>query len=299
MPDRILSARSSDGSIAITAGITTDLVRETEQRHALAPTASAALGRLISGATLMAGSLQPSERLSLQVAGDGPLRGLVVDVSRLGEHSLGARGYVHAPNVDLPLNNRGKLDVGGAVGRGRLKVTRSFEVGQPYVGIVPLATGEIGDDIAGYLFASEQIPSVVALGVLVNSNGVKAAGGVIAQVMPGADEATIARLEERAAAMPAVTAQIEGGAGVEDLARSLAGDFEVRFIGETYVRFACRCSRERVESVLLSLGPEELTAIASEQIQTEAICEFCRQQYLLSRDEVRALIARFGASAGR
>jgi molecular chaperone Hsp33 len=296
MPDRIVSARSSDGSIAITAGITTELIREIQRRHALAPTASAALGRLVSGAALLAAGMKGQGRLSLQISSTGPLRGLVADVSAAGPGEIGARGYCYEPAVDLPLNERGKLDVGKAVGKGRLQVTRSFEVGQPYMGVVPLATGEIGDDIARYLFDSEQVASVVALGVLVNSQGVKASGGVIAQLLPGADERTIARVEEQAQKMAPVTTQIENGAGADDLARALAGPLDLKFIGETSVRFACRCTRERVETAFISLGRDELVEIASEQIQTEAICEFCKQQYLLSRDEVRALIARLDAS---
>jgi molecular chaperone Hsp33 len=296
MSDRIVSARSSDGSIAITAGITTGLVRETQQRHALAPTASAALGRLLSGAALLAAGMKGTGRLSLQISSSGPLRGLVADVSATAPDEIGARGYAYEPSVDVPLNARGKLDVGRAVGKGRLQVTRSYEVGQPYMGVVPLVTGEIGDDIARYLFDSEQVPSIVALGVLVNSHGVKASGGVIAQVLPGSDERTIERIEERAKQMTSVTTQIDNGAGAEELALALAGDIDIKFIGETAVKFACRCTRERVETALIALGRDELADIASEQIQTEAICEFCKQQYLLSRDEVRALIARLDAS---
>jgi molecular chaperone Hsp33 len=295
MADRIVSARSIDGSIAITAAVTTDLVSETQRRHALAPTATAALGRLLSGAAMLGSNLKGRERLSLQVASKGPLRGLIADVVGLEPDVLGARGYAYEPAVDLPLNGRGKLDVGGAVGEGRLQVTRSFEIGQPYVGIVPLESGEIGDDIASYLFNSEQIPSVVALGVLVNSGGVVAAGGAIAQVMPGADPRTIEHLERNAAGMVPVTTQIGEGATPEELAHSIAGDLEIKIIGESTVRFACRCTRERVEMALLSLGRDELTDMAAEQIQTETICEFCKQQYVLSRDEVRALIARIDA----
>jgi len=293
--DRIVSARSADGSITIIAGVTTQLVAETQRRHQLAPTASAALGRLMTGASLLGSGLKGRERLSLQIASDGPIGGLVADVVTLDDDSLGARGYANDPFVDVPLNGRGKLDVGRAVGRGRLQVTRSFEVGQPYVGVVPLASGEIGDDIATYLFTSEQIPSVVALGVLVNHAGIKAAGGAIAQVMPGADESTIVALEERARTMPSVTSQIGDGATPEELARSLAGELELRFTGVSSVRFTCRCTRERVETALLSLGRDELASIAREQIHTEAVCEFCKQGYTLSRDDVRALLTRIEA----
>jgi molecular chaperone Hsp33 len=295
VPDRILTATSSDGSFSIVAGITTEVVRECQQRHELAPTASAAVGRLVTGAALLGASLKGREKLTLQIASDGPLRGIVADVALNGPGEIGARGYARRPHIDVPLNERGKFDVGGAVGKGYLQVTRSFEVGQPYVGIVELASGEIGDDIASYLMTSEQIPSVVALGVLANPSGIKAAGGIIAQVLPGANEATIVALEERARAMPAVTTAIDGGASAEDLVRALAGQLEMRFTREYALTFTCTCSRERVERALLGLGRDELQKIISEQPQTEAVCEFCKTAYVLTHDEVRGLIERLEA----
>jgi molecular chaperone Hsp33 len=295
VPDRILTATAVDGSFSIVAGITTDLVRETQARHELAPTASAAVGRLLTGAALLGASLKGREKLTLQVAGDGPLRGLVADVKLNAPNEVGARGYARRPDVDVPLNAKGKFDVGGAVGRGYLQVTRSFEVGQPYVGIVELQSGEIGDDLASYLMNSEQIPSVVALGVLANPSGIKASGGIIAQVLPGADDATIATLEKRARAMPPVTAQIDGGATVEDLVSALGGELPMRATRAYDVTFACTCSLERVERVLLGLGRDELEKIMNEQDRAEAVCEFCKTAYVLSRDEVRGLIERLEA----
>lgn len=294
MPDRIVTATSTDGSISIVAGITTELVRETQRRHALSPTASAALGRLISGAALLGTNLKGRERLSLQVAGDGPLGGLIAEVTTVAEQEVGVRGYARNPQADLPLNARGKFDVGRAVGRGRMQVTVSYEVGQPYVGIVELASGEIGDDIATYLMNSQQIPSVVALGVLANPDGIKAAGGAIARLMPGADESTVAQLEASAASMEPVTAQIDAGAAPEDIIASLAGPLEMRALGEHTVRFFCRCTRRRVEVALLGLGRAELERIAVEQPQTEAVCDFCGKRYVLTRDEVTTLLERLG-----
>ncbi len=198
MADRIITATAVDGSFSIVAGITTELVRETQRRNALAPTASAAVGRLLTGAALLGASLKGREKLSLQIAGDGPLathrrrrRTFARRTMQTADDEIGARAYTRNPNVDLPLNADGKFDVSGAVGSGYLQATRSFEVGQPYVGIVELRSGEIGEDLAAYLAKSEQIPSVVALGVLANPRGIKAAGGIIAQVLPGANEATI------------------------------------------------------------------------------------------------------------
>jgi molecular chaperone Hsp33 len=295
MPDRILTATAVDGSFSVVAGITTELVRETQQRHELAPTASAAVGRLLTGAALLGASLKGKEKLTLQIVGDGPLKGIVADVQLNSPEEIGARGYARRPHVDVPLNARGKFDVGGAIGKGYLQMTRSFEVGQPYAGIVELQSGEIGDDIAAYLMTSEQIPSVVALGVLANPAGIKAAGGAIAQVLPGADDATIAALEARAHAMPPVTTQIDAGAEPEDLVAALAGSLEVRYTRTYALAYTCTCSRDRVERALLGLGRDELEKILREQDRTEAICEFCKTAYVLSRDEVTGLIARLEA----
>jgi molecular chaperone Hsp33 len=296
VPDRIVTATASDGSFSIVAGVTTELVRETQSRHELAPTASAALGRLLTGAVLLGSSLlKGRERLSLQIAADGPLQGITADVTLRSPRELVARGYARNPAAELPINARGKFDVAGAVGKGHLQVTRSFEVGQPYVGVVPLVSGEIGEDIASYLAHSEQIPSIVALGVLANPAGIKASGGLIAQVMPGAAERTIALLEERAAAMPVITSAIDAGATGEDLIRTLAGDLELRISAEFSVSFACRCSRRRVELALLGLAREELAEMARDHKPTEAVCEYCKERYVLSRDEVAGLVARLEA----
>ncbi len=298
MPDRIVAASAADGSFSIVAGISTELVREAQARHHLFPTASAALGRLITGGALLGAGLKGRERLSLQIASDGPLRGLVADIALDPSGAVLARGYAQRPDVDVPLNASGKFDVGAAVGKGRLQVTRSFEVGQPYVGIVALRSGEIGDDIAAYLAESAQIPSVVALGVLANPQGIKTAGGAIAQIKPGADESAIARLEGNARTMLPITTQIADGAAPEDLARALAGSLPLRFLGEHELVFRCRCNRQRVETALLALGPGELRKILSEEQHAEAICEFCKKRYVLSLPEVENLIERLDARSG-
>lgn len=295
MPDRILTATASNGSFSIATGITTDLVRELQSRLELSPTASAAVGRLATAAALLGTSLKGKERLSMQVAASGPLGSISADVAMLSPGVLGVRGYARAPAAELPLNARGKFDVAGAVGDGHLQVTRSYEVGQPYVGIVALASGEIAEDVAAYLADSQQIPSVVALGVLANPSGIVAAGGAIAQVMPGADERTIAALERRAGEMAPITEQIESGALAEALADSLAGDLELRHVRDYEVRFSCRCTRQKVQTALLGLGRDELAKIAREQQSTEAVCEFCKKRYVLSRDEVTSLISRLEA----
>lgn len=294
MPDRILAASALDAGIAITAAITTGLVGEVRDRHDLWPTATAAVGRLATGAALLAANLKGDERISLQIAGDGALGNIAADAWFLDERTIGARGYARNGQVELPVDARGKFNVAGAVGKGSLQVTRSTEVGQPYVGIVPLETGEIAEDIAVYLAQSEQIPSIVALGVLANPNGVVAAGGVIAQVLPGADDRLLAALEERAVAMPPVTQQISNGADAEALLRAVAGNTELRATRTIDVRFACRCNRTKVEAVLLGMGADELLALTRERDLTEATCEYCKTEYVFTADEVRKLSERAG-----
>ena len=292
MADQIISASSPDAGIAIVAGITTELVAQAQRRHTLAPTASAAVGRLMTGGALLGVALKGRERLSLQIAGDGPIRGVIADIMLLPDGSVGVRGYAKNPDADLPLNGHGKFDVAGVIGSGSLQVTKSYEVGQPYVGVVPLVSGEIGDDLASYLANSQQIPSVVAVGVLANPGGIIAAGGVIGQVLPGADEKAVALLEERAYAMAPVTQQVANGAGPADLLAALAGDLPIKNQRTIEVQFACRCTLEKVEIALLGLGKDELLKIATEQPHTEATCEFCKKTYVLSAREVGALVQR-------
>lgn len=292
--DRIVTASAARGTVSLVAGITTELVREGRERHDLAPTSSAAVGRLLTAAALFGASLGGRERLTLQIVGDGPIGGITADAWSAGDHVIGARAYARNGSADIPLNGRGKFDVAGVVGRGSLQVTKSYEVGQPYSGIVELVSGEIGDDVAAYLANSQQIPSIVALGVLADPGGIRAAGGVIAQIMPGADETTIAALERSAAAMAPVTTQISGGADPEAMLRTVAGDLELKIFESFTPRFDCRCTREKVETALLGLGKDELAKIAREQPQTEAKCDFCGEKYVLSADDVRALATRLG-----
>ncbi|HTU71511.1 MAG TPA: Hsp33 family molecular chaperone HslO [Candidatus Baltobacteraceae bacterium] len=292
MPDLLVAASAPPAGIALAAAVTTDLVAEIRSRHDLSPLATAATGRLTTGAVLFGVSLKGSERITLQMTGNGPIGSIAADAWLLEPELLGARGYAGNPSADLPLNAAGKFDVAGAIGTGSLQVTKSYDVGQPYVGIVPLYSGEIAEDIASYLVNSEQIPSVVALGVLANPDGVLAAGGVIAQVLPGADDRAIAALEERALAMPPVTKLISEGADAHALLHALAGSLELRAHRALEIRFACTCSREKVEAALLSMGAGELRALAAERSESEAACEFCKKRYIFTSDELRELAER-------
>jgi molecular chaperone Hsp33 len=295
MPGTIASASAVDDAIAVAAAITTELVAEIRDRHDLWPTATAAVGRLTTGAALFAANLQGSERISLQIAGNGPLGTLAADSWLLEDGTIGARGYARNGRVDLPIDGRGKFNVAAAIGDGSLQVTRSSEIGQPYVGVVPLESGEIAEDLAAYLARSEQIPSIVALGVLANPSGVVAAGGILAQVLPGADERALAALEERARAMPPVTQLIAAGADAPALVRALVGEAKLRAHRTIRVQFACRCNRAKVESVLLGMGADELLALTSERDRTEATCEYCKTRYVFTSEELRELSRRLGA----
>jgi molecular chaperone Hsp33 len=232
--------------------------------------------------------------LTLRIVGDGPIGSITADAWSAGEGIVGARGYARNPSADVPLNALGKFDVARVVGGGTLQVTKTYEVGQPYSGVVPLASGEIGEDVAAYLANSEQIPSIVALGVLAYPAGIRAAGGAIAQVMPGAADSTVAALEAAAAAMAPVTTQIAAGADPEALLRALSGALELKVLERYDVAFDCLCTREKVETALLGLGKDELNKIAREQPETEARCEFCAKRYVLTADEVSALTSRLG-----
>jgi len=292
MPDELVCARAAGGAVRLIAATTTELVREAQARHGFSPTASAAVGRLLTGAVLLCSTLKTGDRLSIQLAGNGPLGGAAAEAAVLDDGTLGARAYARVPTAELPLNEHGKFDVGGVVGRGTLHVTKSFAVGQPYVGIVPLVSGEIGDDLAAYLWDSEQVPSIVALGVLAKPNGIAAAGGAIAQILPGADESILAGIEEHARRMPHVTAQMSEGAGASDLALTLAGSLDVRFLERSAIAFRCRCSREKVEVALLGLGRDQLEEMAATNEDAQAVCEYCKTAYVFSPDEVGALLAR-------
>ncbi len=292
VPDRVSSLYSPDAGIAVIGACIPELVREIRDLHDLAPTATAAVGRLVAGAVLFGSGLKGRERISIQIAADGPLGDLFADAWLIDEHTLGARGYARNPRIDLPLNARGKFDVAGALGSGSLQVTKTYEVGQPYRGIVPLISGEIAEDLTAYLVRSEQIPSAVALGVLANPLGVIAAGGILAQVLPGSDDRAVAELERRALALAPVTTLMSEGADADGLVHALAGDLTLRRHRRLDVRFACLCSRAKVEAALVGLGAEDLRHMASENETTHASCEYCKHDYAFNSDELIALIAK-------
>ena len=288
MENQIVRAVTGDGAIRCFAAVATQMVDEARKLHNTSPLASAALGRLITAAAIM-GSMLKGERdsITLQVDGGGPL-GRIVAVS---DSKSNVKGYVDNNDVWLPLKN-GKLDVGCGVGTdGLLGIVRDFGLKEPYVGKVPLATGEIGDDIALYYAKSEQIPSVVALGVLVDKDlSIKAAGGIIIQVMPEATEAHINKLEKMVESMQPVTQMLEEGFTVEDMVGVSLLGFGSYTMQSVETKYQCDCSRERIEKAVYSLGKDEIRDIIEKQGKAELTCHFCNKSYTLEKEELEKMI---------
>lgn len=265
----------ADG-VRIYTATTTNLVNEAIRRHELLPIAAAALGRTLTGGLLLAASMKNDEALTIRFAGDGSLGQIVVDATSEGY----ARGYVDHPAVALPLNAAGKLDVGGAVGRGILSITRFTGIGDPQTGSSEIVSGEIADDLTSYLAISEQTPSSVGLGVLVDTDFyAKAAGGFFLQPLPGATDEMLTKLEEAIAHLRPVSDMVNDGLDARAMvAQILRGFSHVDYLTETDLAFRCHCSRERIERVLLGLGRKELTALAAEG-HAEVKCHFCNATY--------------------
>lgn len=285
--ESLVRAMGSEGVLAF-ACVTTQLVEEARRRHGAAPTAAAALGRALTASSLLSATLEGQQKVTLRILGDGPLGGIVTDTTASGD----VRGYVQNPDVHLPLSSRRKLDVGAAVGRGTLHVTKDLGLRWPYHGSAPLVSGEIAEDLAHYLARSEQVPSVVSLGVLVEPDGrVSAAGGFMVQVMPGADPEALATLEAHVRSLPPVTQLVRQGLSSADLVRVALGPLGAEILEERPVRYRCACSRERVEGVLMLLGAEEVESLLAEG-RAEVRCRFCGEVYVLGREALRELLWR-------
>lgn len=287
--DRLVRAITSDGMVQAVAVSTRDLTERSRQIHTTLPVATAALGRTLAAASMMGNALKEEDAsLTLQIKGGGPL-GTILAVS---DARGNVRGYVRQPHVDLPLRPDGKLDVGGAVGsEGTLTVIKDLCMKEPYVGSVQLLGGEIAEDLAAYFVESEQIPTACALGVLVDRDqSVKAAGGYIVQLLPGAGEGVITKVEGGVMAAGPVTALLEKNDDPEALLRTVLSDFEVEILETSPVEYRCYCSRERVERALISLGAAELEKILAEQGGCELTCQFCDKVHTFTARELQALI---------
>lgn len=285
--DRIIRATAADGFIKMAVIDARDLVQRARDIHGTSPTASAALGRSLCAASLMGEMMkEDNASLTLRINGGGPI-GSVVAVSDSGGN---ARGYVGNPSVDLPLRPDGKLDVGGAVGRdGMLTVSRDIGLKEPYIGSTELVSGEIAEDLTAYLLESEQVPSACALGVLVDRDlSIRAAGGFIVQLMPGAEESLIGKLEENIFAMDQLTAILSED-GVEELFRQALKDMEYHVVGEVPVQYRCYCSRERVEDALSCIELSELEDMIAKGQDISVSCQFCDKVYSFSVDELHKI----------
>lgn len=281
----ILTKGTAEG-VRIYALCTTNLVQEAAIRHHTSHLASAALGRAMNGALLLAATMKDNERIALRLKGDGPIGEVVADAE--GTH---VRGYVGDPDVFLPLKN-GKLDVGGAIGAGNIIVTRYLQNAEPFTGYAELVDGEIASDLTNYLYTSEQTPSSVALGVLVNKEGqVIASGGYFIQAMPGCAEETLVQLEENISLTPYVTQLLELGYTPEKMIETIARGLDVTIQESIELSYKCRCSREKILGALATLGQEDISAMSQDE-ETEVHCQFCNETYKFSGEEIARLLKK-------
>lgn len=295
MQDTVLRATAADGTIRAIAVVSTQTVEDARIRHATSATATAALGRSLTAAALLGAGLKNGQSVLLRVLGDGPIGGVIAQADADGH----VRGYAVHPEADLPETEARKLDVGGLVGRrGMLHVTRDLGLRTSYHGSAPLVSGEIAEDLASYFVISEQIPSIVALGVLVGPDfRVLASGGLCVQVLPGAPSEVVEGLDARARQLLPITQLMRAGHTPEEILAASLGDLRPHIGAVTPLAFRCRCSRERVEDTLTLLGADELEAILSQEGRAEVTCRFCGDRYVLEEHEVRGLIARVRGEA--
>lgn len=273
--------------VKISCADTTDIVEEARKVHGLNPTPTAALGRVLTMGTLM-GTMMKNEtdRLTLQIIGDGPLGSILVSAKSNGD----VKGYVSNPMAEAEVKPNGKLNVSAIVGKGELRIIRNIGIGEPYVGTVPLQTGEIAEDFAYYFATSEQIPTVVSLGVLVNKDGtVKRAGGYIIQALPDTPEEILVLIEKRVKESKSITEMLESGMSLDEIATYVSDDLNTFLVEDTKVHWKCDCSKERMEKAIISLGKKEIEELAKDE-NVETVCHFCNKKYNFTKKEILKLI---------
>ncbi len=290
MADYIIRATAADGQIRAFAATTRETVEAARAAHDTSPVATAALGRLLTAGAMMGVMMKGEEDLlTIKIQGDGPIEGLTVTADSKGD----VKGYVFNPSVMLPPNAKGKLDVGGALGVGVLSVIKDIGLKEPYVGQTILVTGEIGDDLTYYFATSEQTPSSVALGVLMNKeNTVRQAGGFILQLLPGASDAVVTKLEEKLKEITSVTALLEAGDTPEMILEHILGEFGLEINDKLPTRFHCNCSKERVEKALISIGKKDIQEMIADGKPVSVNCHFCNTDYTFSVDELKAILKK-------
>lgn len=290
MNDYIIRATAANDQIRAFAAVTTEMVETAREHHNTSPVATAALGRLLTAGAMM-GSMMKGEKdvLTLQIKAGGPLQGITVTADSQGN----VKGYVGNPDVCIPANSKGKLDVAGAVGPGFLTVIKDMGLKEPYSGQVMLQTCEIAEDLTYYFATSEQVPSAVGLGVLMNKNNtVRQAGGFIVQLMPFAEEEVISRLEQNVQKINSVTNLLEEGHTPESLLEKVLEGFDVQINEKMDTRFCCNCSKERVAKALISIGRKELNEMIQEGKPIEMNCHFCNTNYSFTVEELKEILRR-------
>ncbi|MDQ0216177.1 molecular chaperone Hsp33 [Oikeobacillus pervagus] len=287
MGDYLIKALAYDGKVRAYAANTTDTIHEAQKRHYTWPTASAALGRAMTASVMMGAMLKGEDKITVKIEGDGPIGVILVDSNAKGE----VRGYVTNPQTHFDLNESGKLDVRRAVGTsGTLTVVKDIGLKENFSGQVPLVSGELGEDFTYYFAVSEQVPSSVGVGVLVNpDNSVLASGGFIIQLMPGTDEETIGAIEKRLKEIPPISKLIQQGLTPEEILAEILGKENVKILETVPVSFKCNCSKERFSKAIISFGKQEIQDMIDEDGQAEAQCHFCNEKYLFTKDELEEL----------
>ncbi len=290
MNDYMIRATAADGQIRAFAATTKEMVETAKNAHNTSPIATAALGRLMTAAAMMGSDLKgEGELLTLRIEGDGPIGGLLVTADGKGD----VKGYAFNPDVMLPPNVQGKLDVGGSLGLGVLSVIKDIGLKEPYVGQTQLITGEIAEDLTYYFATSEQVPSSVALGVLMNKdNTVRQAGGFIIQLLPGASDEIIDRLEAKLSGISSITSLLDAGKTPEEILTDILGEFGLEILKKMPVQFHCDCERSRVEKAIISIGRKEIQDMIDEGKEIEVNCQFCNKHYKFSVDELGEMLKK-------
>ncbi|WP_453992509.1 Hsp33 family molecular chaperone HslO [Bacillus nitroreducens] len=284
MSDYLIKALAYNGQVRAYAVNSTETVAEAQRRHYTWPTASAALGRTMTAGVMLGAALKGEDKLTIKVEGGGPIGIILVDANAKGE----VRGYVTNPQTHFDLNQHGKLDVRRAVGTdGTLTIAKDIGMREQFSGQVPIVSGELGDDFTYYLVSSEQTPSSVGVGVLVNpDNSILAAGGFLIQLLPGTDEETITQIEKRLQEIEPISKMIEKGLTPEDILEEIVGKDNLKILDKMPVSFVCPCSRERIESAIISLGNEEIQSMIDEDGKADAQCHFCNENYHFTKEEL-------------
>lgn len=290
MADYIVRATAANAQIRAFAATTRDMAEEGRRIHETSPVMTAALGRLLTAGAMMGSMLKGDKDLvTLQIRGDGPAKGLTVTA----DAKANVKGYVIEPQVILPANEKGKLDVGGAIGQGFLNVIKDMGLKEPYSGQTSLQTGEIAEDLTYYFATSEQIPSAVGLGVLMErDNTVKQAGGFIIQLMPFAEEEVIAKLEKNLSEVTSVTTLLDEGRTPEQILELLLGDMGLEITETTETRYACNCERARVEKAIISIGKQEIEEMIRDGETIEVKCQFCNKAYHFTVEDLKQIIKK-------